>query len=193
MKNYLFAAGVLVAISAIFITVFQSDEIPADTLTKTPLANSSQKEKQTDQNINVDYIKNPVEQPKKTYKKIAENKETKTSVKKDRRVKYQNVDQSRRYGIQVIDEAETEVVGSESISVIGYIDGNRFIFKVPSELKNNDLKLRIVDRKTKVSKIVDIPFVSEIGKEYAPTMHISFANAVNYELKTTAASRRVFP
>ncbi len=193
MKNYLFIAGALVAVSAIFITVFQNDEIPDTPLTVASLDKSGLKEKKQDENIGINYIKNAAEQPKKAHKKITEIEKPKTSVKKDRRVKYQNVDQSHRYGIQVIDEAETEVVGNESISVVGYIDGNRFIFKVPSELKNNDLKLRIVDRKTKVSKMVDIPFVGEIGKEYAPTMHINFANASNYELRTTVASRRVFP
>lgn len=107
---------------------------------------------------------------------------------------YKGVDNSMRYAIQLIDEAETKLTNYDRISVAGSINGNRFVFKVPVELINNDLKLKIVDRDAKQEKIIDIPFTSDLQKgSTSPKINIDFDNAENYTLEQPSTDQKVFP
>jgi hypothetical protein len=115
-------------------------------------------------------------------------------VKRDPNVKYQTVDTSERYGLQVIDESGTPIESTQTVSFEGTINGNRFTIKIPVEIKNDDLKLRIVDRKTKEAKVVSLSFASELGTYgYAPKMEVKFSDAENYNVESNPQVARVFP
>ena len=115
-------------------------------------------------------------------------------VKRDPNVKYQTVDASERYGLQVIDTSGTPVESKRTVGFVGTIDGNRFTIKIPADLKNDDLKLRIVDRKTKQEKVVGLTFASELGTYgYAPKMDVKFSDAENYTAESNPQVARVFP
>lgn len=110
-------------------------------------------------------------------------------------VAYTGMDQSRRYGIQVLDPDGGSVTEKKKTFVVeGYVNGSRFIMKIPNESKYHNLSLRIVDLKTEEVKQVPLTFVAEVGENFSPQMKFDFENIDDFDVVNIAEEYgKVFP
>ncbi len=186
-------AGVLIAVAAVVLVLVQDDEISASTVGSDRL---SGEEKHAHDTVKVAYAKTPEKAVVSGRPETVAAKRAAPEVreKKDPRIKYQTTDSSGRYGFQLIDEAKTEGLGNETVGFVGKINGNRFVIRIPKALRNSDLVLKVVDRKTKETKTVTLPFVADLGKPgYAPVMEMDFESAENYTAESNPQVAAVYP
>lgn len=188
-------AGVIVSLGIVLVLLTQSDDVVKQE-NLVDIKEPSQTRSHHSATANIDYVSMkkqrtntssaaPLRKSKQAPKKV---------VKRDPSVKYQTVDASERYGLQLIDTSGTPIESKQTVGFVGAIDGNRFTIKVPVDIKNDDLKLRIVDRKTKEAKTVDLTFASKLGTSgYAPKMDVTFSDAENYTAESNPQVARVFP
>jgi hypothetical protein len=123
-------------------------------------------------------------------KQIPINKRT-----KDPTVRYITTDNSNRYELSIIDEAiRNEEPSAVKREVIGKINGNAFVLKIPLNLVDDDLKLRVTDRKTKEKKTVVLSFAQDLKMQSAPVnMEMDFEDADNYVVASATSGVGTFP
>ncbi len=121
----------------------------------------------------------------------------KTQAKKltlDEGVLYQGTDVSHRYGFQVIDAAMPSVKDRKKFTVQGEIDGHRFVLKIPANAMNDPLQLRIVDRKSKRVKTVELGTGNDFDTgQGAAKLQMAFSDPQSYEVVYNDVNSKVFP
>ena len=105
----------------------------------------------------------------------------------EKKVKYATEDLARKYRILLIDEnpQNTDVTIEHGYkSVIGTIDGSRFVLKVPRKsLESGVLKLVVIDKRSDKKKEIDAEFLQELNtldtqQEYH--INLKFNDIKNY-------------
>lgn len=112
----------------------------------------------------------------------------------DEGVLYQGTDVTRRYGFQVIDAAMPPEMNNKKYTVQGEIDGHRFVLKIPANAMNDPLQLRIVDRKSKRAKTVELGTGNDLKSgEGAGILKMAFSDPQSYEVVYNDVNDKVFP
>ncbi len=191
---WMYGAGAMIAAVAAVAVLMQSDEIDGNPAALDIKPAASERSRAS---VPVTYrTSETIEKHgrKMDTSKVPETKTVREAEKRDPHIRYQGTDDSGRYGFQVIDVSTEPLHSSETVGFVGEIDGNRFVIRIPKEVRQSDLHLRIVDRKTKEEKSVPLPFAAELGKSgYAPQMKVSFDDAENYEVVSDPMVASVFP
>ncbi len=188
MKNSLIYAGMFFTLVSI-VYVSMDDEVEYDNYSA--LKDEIVLQTKDGKTSEIEYVKPEINEHVEVGHSPKPKIVAKKKKKRDIRIKYQSVDASGRYGIQLIDETEMTLTSAKRISVAGKINGNRFTFRVPVELVNSAPLLKITDRKTKETATLDLPFVADLSSGSAsPTINVEFTNPQNYTLKQPS---KVFP
>jgi len=192
-KVWISGIGLAVAVAAVVVILFSDEALPELPGSSTQKESSVKTAVSDEKSEKIVYDRRMSEE-RRVLNKIGKPIGTKKKIPRDPKVKYQATDSSGRYGIQLIDESNPGAAGGETVGFVGTINGNRFIVRVPKSVQADDLKLRIVDRKTKAEQIVSLPFVAELGKPgYAPEMKVDFDDAQNYTAESNPQVAAVFP
>ncbi len=116
------------------------------------------------------------------------HKSSKKPLYLEKKVKYATEDLARKYRILLIDEnpQNTDVTIEHGYkSVIGTIDGSRFVLKVPRKsFESGVLKLVVIDKRNGKKKEIDTEFLQELNtlntqQEYH--INLKFNNIKNYD------------
>lgn len=112
----------------------------------------------------------------------------------DEGVLYQGTDVTRRYGFQVIDTAMPSEKDKRKFTLQGEMEGHRFVLKIPLNAMNDPLQLRIVDRKNKRVKTIELGSGSDFETEKgAAKLQMSFSDPQSYEVVYNDLNDKVFP
>ena len=158
-----------------------------------------------DQKMNPKVLRNPAVQieratikTEQVQKSVVAKKAGTRQHKKKRRdphIKYVTKDSRGRYVISVYDEVGDTRDSVETVNFAGKIDGSYFQVKIPASSKDDPLKLKFYDRKTKETKMIDIPFTNDLSAEMnnRVAIKIDSKSMENYEVQTVPETAMPFP
>ena len=192
MKNIIVIVGGLISVIAIFFVLYSANSEIDETMVS--LDDIKSIEKKSVESANIVYEETQQSGIQSQTVQLSAAEEVEEEVPVDPTVKYQTKDVSKKYAIQLIDEAETEIISHDRIDMTGTIDGKKFKIKVPVDLLDRDVKLKMINIKTNETQMIDLPFVADLATErFPPTLSIDFKDAQNYDTHYVDPSAMPFP
>ncbi len=123
------------------------------------------------------------EEPKKIKKKP-----------KDKTIKYYTQDSKKLYKFYLIDSEKTDLISRNTVPFSGKIDGASFTIRVPQELIQSNLRLKIVKKSSGEEKIVDLGFIADMrAGTFGPDVSMEFETAENYQVHFPTSDEIQFP
>jgi len=121
----------------------------------------------------------------------------------DPTIKYVGIDHYGRYIIKLIDtnpeDKDIQLTSNNSVSLEGRINGKQFSMRVPREIVDSpNLKLKIIDRKTKLTKIIPAVFLSDLAglssdEVLFVDIDLSYPESIKVDLKTFEEEKTALP
>lgn len=113
----------------------------------------------------------------------------------DPTLKYQTFDASGTYRLSLVDPEDLSTDATDFQSFHGTIDGAKYSINVPiKSLKNDTLRLKVENIKTKEIKEVSLPFTYDMQSIGAsPKVDFTYDNIENYEVNFPSQADSPFP
>ena len=194
MNKYIIGVGITVAILAVYIVMTDKNILSEqmDTISvvkKVPIVNHISSIKYEKSGMKKESEKNVVAIDPLKKKRIRQKR------RGAQHVLYETKDRSGTFTIKLIDPQFNESVSVNQVTFGGKIDGHPFNIRVPENVRDHDLKLQIYNARSKTTKRIDIPFVTDLAQENNNRIGIEIdsSDMENYRVEKIDMTEIPFP